>query len=317
LSRRANSARSWRRQRGIALLVVLWVLALLSALLVGFAGDTRTELLVARNLYENAHARALADAGVSLGVVGVLDPSPESQFPADGTPRRFQYGDGTIRVRVQDEAGKIDLNAAQPELLANLMRTLGVADADAAAVSQSISKWRQEHLSTGPQDGRNLVPAPGRLPGAAFEAVEQLRVVPGVTRALYDLLFPFITVYSGLPDVDPLTASEPVLRSLPGVNAQDIPAFIAQRQQAITNPDALPSLSGAGFLAHRPVQAATITTEGRTAGGAVFVREAVLVITREPATPYHIVAWRQAQRDAEAVADADAAAAAQAAARRQ
>ena len=285
---------------------MLWVLALLSALLVGFAGDTRTELLVARNQYENARARALADAGVSLAAVGVLDPAPESQFPADGTPHRFQYGDGTISVRVQDDAGKIDLNAAAPELLANLMRTLGIADADAAAMAQSIANWRRDHLTYPPQDGRNLVPAPGRPPGAAFEAVEQLRLVPGMTRALYDRLFPYITIYSGLPDVDPLTASEVVLRSLPGINAQDIPAFIAQRQQAITNPDALPSLAGVGFLAHRPVQAATIISEGRTQTGALFAREAVLVITREPATPYHIVAWRQAQHDEQAMADADA-----------
>ena len=292
---------------------MLWVLALLSALLVEFAGDTRTELLVARNQYENAKARALADAGVSLGVIGVLDPTPQSQFPADGTPRRFQYGDGTIRVRVQDEAGKFDLNAAAPELLANLMRTLGVADAEAVAVAQSIASWRRDHLALPPEDGRNLVPAPGRLPGAAFEAVEQLRLVPGMTRALYEQLFPFITVYSGLPDVDPLTASEPVLRSLPGVNTQDIQNFIAQRQQAITNPNALPSLAGAGFLAHRPVQAATIISEGRTQSGALFARAATVVITREPATPYHIVAWRQAQRDEQATAEADAASAAAAA----
>lgn len=294
---------------------MLWVLALLSALLVGFAGDTRTELLVARNLYENAHARALADAGVSLAVIGVLDPSPESQFPADGTPHRFRYGDGTISVRIQDEAGKVDLNAAAPELLASLMRNLGIADGEAVAVSQSIASWRREHVAPMPEDGRNLVPAPGRLPGAAFEAVEQLRLVPGVTRAVYERLFPFITVYSGLPDVDPLTAPEAVLRSLPGVNESDIPAFIAQRQQAITNPDALPSLAGVGFLSHRPVQAATVISEGRTAGGAIYRREAVLVVTREPTTPYHVVAWRQGQQqDEQALADADAAAAAAAAA---
>jgi general secretion pathway protein K len=294
--------------------VVLWVLALLSALLVGFAGDTRTELLVARNQYENARARALGDAGVSLAVIGVLDPSPQSQFPADGTPHRFQFGDGIINLRIQDEGGKVDLNAAPPELLASLMRNLGLADADALALAQSIATWRRDHLAPPPQDGRNLVPAPGQLSGAAFEAVEELRLVPGVTRALYDRLSPYVTVYSGLPDVDPLTAPEVVLRSLPGVNAQDIPAFIAQREQAITHPDAPPSLSGVGFLAHRPVQAATITSEGKTAGGARFSREAVVVVTREPATPYHVVAWRQAQHDETPAAEADAEAAAAAAA---
>jgi general secretion pathway protein K len=299
LSSRRDSVRSRRRrQNGIALLVVLWVLALLSVLLVGFAGDTRTELLVARNQYENAHARAIADAGVSLAIIGVLDPTPESQWPADGTARAFEYDGGTIRVHVQDEAGKIDLNAAPPELLSSLMRTLGVADADAVGVSQAIARWRQTHQpAPAVEDGRDLVRPPSRSPDAVFVAVEQLRLVPGVTRALYERLFPFITVYSGLPDVDPLTASTVVLRSLPGVNLGEIDRFVAQRQVDASSLDTVPSLTGVGFMARRPLQAATIASEGRTANGARFVREAVVAITREPATPYHILAWRQGQQD--------------------
>ncbi len=51
-------------QRGLALVVVLWVLVLLSLIAASFTLTTRTEVNVTRNLIDNAKAEALADAGV-------------------------------------------------------------------------------------------------------------------------------------------------------------------------------------------------------------------------------------------------------------
>jgi len=80
----SSASASPHGERGIALLVVIWVLALLAVLIIGFSGDARTELLVARNHYESAGARGIADAGVSLAIFGILDPAPEAQWQADG-----------------------------------------------------------------------------------------------------------------------------------------------------------------------------------------------------------------------------------------
>lgn len=270
-------------------------MTLLAVLLVGFAGDARTELLLARNHYESAGARAIADAGVSLAIFGVLDSSPDSQWHADGRPRAFAYGTGTIRVAVQDEAGKIDLNMAPPELLAGLLRTLGVANADAAAIVQAIADRRQTSV---PNAGRRNRPALARRsPDDAFRAIDELRLVPGMTRALFDRIAPFVTVYSGMADVDPLTAPPEVLRSLPGTNAAEIETFIAARERLGPAPGELPPLSGAGgFLAHRALQTATIISEGKTGGGTTFTRQVVVSLSPDPGTPYAVLSWRQASR---------------------
>jgi general secretion pathway protein K len=273
---------------------VLWVLALLSFLLVGFAGDARTEFLLARNQYETAHARAIADAGVTMAVVGVLDTSPDTTWPADGTERELSYDGGTLRVRVQDEGGKVDLNTAPPEVLLNLMRVLGTPNDQAESVIQSFVDWRTRHQPAPVQNGQILQTL--NAPTGAFAAIEEFRLVPGVTRELYDRVLPFITIYSGLPDIDQLTAPEPVLLSLPGMSASQVENFIAERQQAAGNLDAITALSGAGVLARRPVRSATVTSEGRTAAGVTFTREAVVAITREPASPFHLLAWRQGRR---------------------
>src|SRR5215831_14738479 len=160
-----------RRQRGIALVLVLWVMALLAVMVVGFAGDARTELKLARNQADAAEARAIADTGVSLALLNVLDENQSTTWHLDGEPHSLAYGDGAIRVSVQDEGGKIDLNLAAPTLLAGLFRTLGIAGAEALAAA--IQDWRRQH---GGDAAGEPLPRTG-----PFLALEQLRAVPGVT----------------------------------------------------------------------------------------------------------------------------------------
>src|SRR5215469_18312357 len=131
------------RQRGIALVLVLWVMALLAVMVVGFAGDARTELKLARNQADAAEARAIADTGVSLALLNVLASQPETTWRLDGETHDLVYGDGTIRVSVQDEGGKIDVNLAPPVLLVSLFRTLGIAEAE--TLVGAILDWRRQH----------------------------------------------------------------------------------------------------------------------------------------------------------------------------
>ncbi|HEX9801726.1 MAG TPA: type II secretion system protein GspK, partial [Gammaproteobacteria bacterium] len=56
------------RQRGIVLVVVLWLVALLSLMAVSQTAAVRTETLIVGNLVESATARAAAYAGLQLAV---------------------------------------------------------------------------------------------------------------------------------------------------------------------------------------------------------------------------------------------------------
>ncbi|MBV9553292.1 MAG: general secretion pathway protein GspK, partial [Alphaproteobacteria bacterium] len=94
------------------MLLTIWVLILLSLMAASLASQTRSEAQLAYNRGEIAIARAMADAGVALGLNGLLDPVVAQRWSADGRARRIAYSDGTINVRIQDEAGKLDLNAA-------------------------------------------------------------------------------------------------------------------------------------------------------------------------------------------------------------
>ena len=61
-----------RHERGFALLLVIWVLAILAVLAAGFAASTRSETRLARNLLEAARAQALAEAGIVRASASLL-----------------------------------------------------------------------------------------------------------------------------------------------------------------------------------------------------------------------------------------------------
>ena len=64
-------------QSGIALVIVLWVIALLAVVAVSFTTATRGQANLVRNLVENAKAEALADAGLYRAIHGLLSPKSE------------------------------------------------------------------------------------------------------------------------------------------------------------------------------------------------------------------------------------------------
>jgi general secretion pathway protein K len=293
LPRRAG--RRSARERGLALLTVLWVLSLLSVIAAALIAQTHTELQITRNMKETARARALAEAGVFLAIPRLLDPTPERQWRSDGKERLIEYGGGEIRVTLQDEGGKIDLNAAPDEVLAGLFDVLGVGPDDAARLVDAIADWKDaddlRRVNGAEKDdykraGLSWVPRNG-----PFEAVEELRLVLGMTPALYQQMLPFVTIYSQLPRINPATAPAEVLRALPGANNTTITRLLAARARSDAILPALPGLEQ--FLSSTPSKAVTIRSEGRTPGGGSFIREAVVDMTGKRENPYLFRAWRQ------------------------
>jgi general secretion pathway protein K len=293
-------------ERGIALLTVLWALALLSAMAVVLAGTARTEAQIAHNHYENARARSLAEAGISLAIVRFLDPDPRTQWRADGGEHAFSYGGGNIRVSLKDEAGKVDLNAAPDELIAGLFTVVGVQGDAVSRLSHAIADWKDADdlrhalgaeasdyaragLSYGPRN-------------APFQSVEELRLVLGMTALLYEQVEPFVTIHSPGGRINPLSAAPEVLRALPGAQPAQINAHLQARGSRVSplKSAALPSLTGVDqYISAGLPNAVTIRAEAVTDSGATFIREAIVAATRNARAPYAMLGWRQIAAKAE------------------
>ena len=73
-----------RRVRGAALVLVMWLVALLTALVGAFAMTARIEHMQGRVISRGLVAEQAARAGVEYAMTRVGDPQPELQWLADG-----------------------------------------------------------------------------------------------------------------------------------------------------------------------------------------------------------------------------------------
>ena len=304
------------KTRGIALVIVLWGLVLLAVIAAAFTTETRTEVTLARNLVENAKAKALAAAGVHAAMLGLHRREVEKRWRADGTVYSMASGEGEVSIVIDDEAGKIDLNAAPDELIQGLLVAVGLADGEAQALTAAIADFRdaddETHLG-GAEDAEyraaGLAWGPKNKP---FEAVEELHQVLGMTRQVYALAAPGLTVHSRSKGVDVTVAPAIVLLALPGVDAEAVEAFTEQRQArtGAGEPGAgqragaelggarMTTLPGLGrqYASRSRGRVFTVRAEARVRSGAVFVREAVISMTRNIEKPFNIHAWRRGRR---------------------
>jgi len=238
------------RERGAALILVLWLIVLLTALIGGFALAARVEALQGRVLVRGLVASNAARAGLEYSLTRVALPDARLQWKPDGSEHRWRFGDAVVDVRIVDENGKLDLNQAPHPLIAALIQRHGVEPSEAGRIAGAIVDWRDPDLLTQPGGGAEDgdYDAAGRPYGAKdadFESVAELLQVLGMTPALYAKLEPDLTVYSGRAQPDPAYASAELLDAM-GLNGADLVAQRGRTGAGLPQEGTLPGASMAG-----------------------------------------------------------------------
>ncbi len=204
------------RQRGFALLIVLWTLGLLALVGTQILVSARQETQVADMARDTAMLAAAADGAVQQAIFATLDPTGR-HWNADGVTHRVQIGKVVVAVRIQDEADKVNPNFASPALLQALLLQVGADPDTAAVVATAIAEWREASPSPGgPSAATAKYVAAGRdyTPGgAAFASLDDLGAVLGMTPALLAQLRPHLTVFTD-GDANPATHDPVVVRAL-------------------------------------------------------------------------------------------------------
>lgn len=297
--RRAPAARA--AQRGIALVIVLWLTVLLTVVASGFAFSMRTEALAARNAVDVARARALADGAVERTLFELARPRVNDAWLADGAPRSFAVDEAQVRVIAIDEAAKIDLNTGTELLLKGLLKSsAGVDDPTADKLVDAIVDWRDPDDAKRPNGAEDAdYRAAGLKYGPAnapFETVGELSRVLGMTPEIFAAVAPSLTVFSRQPGINPATASRAVLLALPAATPETVDAYLITREEARRAKLPTPSYPPATGFGAGAVPVWRIAAEATLPDGVTFVREAVLRPTVNPRNPTTILAWTQAPR---------------------
>ena len=248
------------RQRGIALILALWLTVMLTVIASGFAFSMRSEALAARNMISLAQARVAADGAVERTVFELSRTVTPETWKRDGTVHTWKDGDITLTASATDESAKIDLNAANEVLLRSLFINVGGTDPELAArITDAIQDWRDADDFKRPNGaeeadyraaGLKYKPANG-----PFETVTDLARVMGVTPAIYARVADSLTVHSRQAGINPMTASRSVLLALPNATPEAVDAYLALAWRRAEGESAGPAVpAGAGFQSRAPAR---------------------------------------------------------------
>lgn len=190
------------RSQGVALLLVIWLLAMVSLMLGGLLTVVRQEMRLSHWQREHTRAIWVAEGGMALAVRAMKTPDASRRWIADGRLQALELDGVRIQVQVRSERGKLDLNMASSGDLARVVMGSGGTQDQARALAAQLTQRRTS--------------------GDPIRALEELCLWPGMDAALFALLAPQLTLWSGLPRPEPAFAS-PVMRqalALPYVRAE-------------------------------------------------------------------------------------------------
>ncbi len=273
----------WKKSpsdRGFALLIVLWTLGLLALLGTQLAGSARSQTRQAANLRANAVAQSAADGAAQEAVLHLL----RQEWAADGSVHVLRIGAATVRVHVENLAGRINPNTTTPLVLQGLLGGLGLDPAHAASLAKAIVDWRT--VSTLSLSGGTKLAqyqAAGMAYGPsnrAFEDTEEIGLVMAMTPQLLHRMKPYLSVYQE-GDVTRAAAGAAGTQALDDARLAGGRDAMAAGVNGFTSPN----------LVALVIASAQV---GTGAGSARFVRQMVVRLKAEPEadeTPYQILTW--------------------------
>ena len=137
-------------QRGAALLLVLWLVAMLAALVGAFAMIAQVEHMQGQVLLRGVVARQAARAGLEYAMTRLGGQDPRLAWIPDGRTYEWTYRDARIDLVATDEQGKVDLNLADHPLLSRLFQATGSEPRDADGIAAAVLDWRDPDPLTQP-----------------------------------------------------------------------------------------------------------------------------------------------------------------------
>jgi general secretion pathway protein K len=258
---------------GVALVMVLWVMAILSTLALEFSFSMRTEVNVTRNYKEELQLYAMAQGGVQRAIVELIYkydsrvqglrntlpleevPPEKKEWVTDGRVYPLPFEQGLCEVRIISEGGKVNINRVSESRLRKIIGELSLEGEKRDIVVDSILDWRDPddfyRVNGAENDYYQSLKEPYYCKNGNLDSIEELLLVRGVTRDLFYGkrgtteegskverigLRDIFSIYAPGEQVDINSATLPVLRivlSLPGDVCERI--LKAREEKAFTN----------------------------------------------------------------------------------
>lgn len=280
-------------EAGFVIVAVLWILAALAALVSVYSVLVIDTAFGSKLGEDRLEAETLIKAGVELAVSRLI--STTEKTPPTSGAFAARIGSARVEVAFLSEGARVDLNESKKPLLAGLLAVLG-ADSDAAAYyADRIIGWRHTTKAGGRNEEIESYQRAGlrSLPRqAAFQNVGELRLVLDLPPEVVNRMLPYVTIFNGRAEIDPMIADPTVLSALPNAS----PSLVEEILDARTNGDARKVLDLLGTAR------SSVSVEARKATrvkvhiafdrGRHVTAEVVILRMDGGFEPYRILAWQ-------------------------
>ena len=216
-------------ERGIALLVVMFVIATLSVLVLEFMQSTRINLYIAGNIADGMKAFYLSQSGVNVAAGALLNDVQDNDNDhlfedwSQALPA-MPGGEGWVTVEIADESSKLNLNklvrkSGLPDTVRQevLRKVLLDLELDPELINPIID-WvdtDEEAQNGGVEDasyGYNAGLDPYPSKNGPFLSINELTLVKGITDEIYQKIKPYVTIY-GNDKMNLNTVDETILKA--------------------------------------------------------------------------------------------------------
>ncbi|WP_114952122.1 hypothetical protein [Sphingosinicella terrae] len=181
----ADCRRPNKREQGFVLVTAMWLLILCGAVAALLLARSLVTATSAAGEAEDLRSDLALEAAVETVAADLVINGNRSPFASVPIEREVRIGDVPVRVRIGSESGKLDLNAAELELVGRVLAGLGWEAAPRTAFVQALRARREERTPLRSMDEARLLAARSRSGDRP------------------DCLESYFTVYSGRAEPEP------------------------------------------------------------------------------------------------------------------
>lgn len=271
-SARICSTAPFRNRDGLALVLTLAVVAVLTAMVIEFAYAVYINTSLLHNWQASQKLSLASKSAVRVAFRIITDNIGGNSYTTadiakEHNEKIFPDSDITSLIKIEDENSKFNLNSLvfpngtiNDKAYKSFSRLLKSLNID-AGLADRLADWLD------PDSEPRLGDSESGSKNAYLDSVDELLLIPDVERADYDRLLPYVTIYgSGLININ--SAESPVLMSLSDSIDSALAGRIARYREStpFEKPEEILKVAG-------------LEKEGQTLMGRITVRGTVFRVT--------------------------------------
>ncbi len=270
-----------QNEKGMVLLLVLVIVALLASLVTEFAFSTLVDLRLTETFRDRTRAWYLAKGGIQAGRM-ILQEDQNGfdhlgEMWAAGIPAYPVGEEGTVSVAIEDLSARINVNKLLDSFqtldsdtasrLYRLFDKLGIPEPEAADLTAALTDWidsdSQPRTAFTLDNGKTIraegaedshyerLERPYKSKGNPLDTLDELALVKGFTPGVLRQVLPYLTIF-GDKKINLNTASAPVLKAMDeAIDDQAAEEIVARRENTpFKNTQEVTTISGLQTMLH-------------------------------------------------------------------